>query len=199
MSEMAENELNEALELLGTLLEDSDVGSISLVVAGGSALVAQKLISRRTHDVDVIAMEWGEVRAYPLPESLKAAAARVARELNLDPNWLNSSISMFLGRDQLPEWLWWSLDTRTYGKSLSVSFIKREGLVLLKLYAAIDRDEARDLADLLALTPTEDEVQRHLTWILGEILGQTTHPKLEAVLNHLGHGHLLSRVQPAAQ
>lgn len=199
MSEMAENELNEALELLGTLLEDSGVGSISLVVAGGSALVAQKLISRRTHDVDVIALEWGEVRAYPLPESLKAAAARVARELNLDPNWLNSSISMFLGRDQLPEWLWWSLDTRTYGKSLSVSYIKREGLVLLKLYAAIDRDEARDLADLIALTPTEDEVQRHLTWILGEILGQTTHPKLEAVLNHIGHGHLFSRFQPAAQ
>jgi hypothetical protein len=194
MSDLSENQLNEALELLGSLLEESG-NSFSLVVAGGSALMAQKITSRRTHDVDVIALEWGDTRSYPLPEALKQAVADVAKELNLSANWLNSSISMFLGRDQLPEWIWWSYDTRSYGKNLHISYIRREGLILLKIYAALDRNEARDLTDLTALQPTEDETQRHLDWILKEILGQTTHPKLAPVLQHLGHGHLLSRYQ----
>lgn len=196
MSELSENLLHEALELLGALLEESGV-SISLVVAGGSALLAQKITSRNTHDVDVIALDGGDTRAHPFPDALTEAVGRVARELDLAPNWLNNSISMFLGRDQLPELIWWSFDTRSYGSCLRVSFIRRDGLILLKIYAALDRDEPRDLADLTALQPNEEETRRHIDWILTEIIGQTTHPKLEGILNHLGHGHLLSRYQTA--
>lgn len=199
MSEMAADQLDEALGLLGSLLDDSKTGAISLVVAGGSALVAQKLTSRRTEDVDVIALQGGDASAYPFPEQLKIAAAKVAEELNLQPDWLNGSMAYFIGRHNLPEWIWWSLDNRNYGKSLTVSFIKREGLVLLKLYAALERDEARDLSDLRALQPTADEVVRHLGFILREILERPTHPKLEAILNHIGHGDLISRFKPAAQ
>jgi len=196
MSEFSENQLHEALDLLGALLEESGV-SISLVVAGGSALLAQKITSRNTHDVDVIALDGGDTRAHPFPEALTEAADRVARELDLAPNWLNNSMSLILGRDQLPELIWWSVDTHTYGSRLRVSFIRRDGLILLKLHAALDRDEPRDLTDLTALQPTEEETRRHLDWILNEILGQTTHPKLEGVLNHLGHDTLLSRYQTA--
>ena len=196
MNPLSETQLHEALDLLGALLEESGV-SISLVVAGGSALLAQKITTRNTHDVDVIALDGGDTRAHPFPGALKEAVARVARELDLAPNWLNNSMSMFLGRDQLPELIWWSFDTRTYGTRLTVSFIRRDGLILLKLHAALNRHEPRDLTDLTALQPTEEETHRHLDWILKEILGQTTHPKLEGVLNHLGHGHLLSRYQTA--
>ncbi|MEI6177416.1 MAG: hypothetical protein WCS43_11040 [Verrucomicrobiota bacterium] len=194
MKQLTEKQLHEALELLGALLEESGV-SISLVVAGGSALLAQKITSRNTHDVDVIALDGGDTRAHPLPVVLTEAVVRVARELGLAPNWLNSSMSLFLGRDQLPELIWWSFDTRSYGSRLRVSFIRRDGLILLKLHAALDRNEPRDLTDLTALQPNEEETRRHLDWILKEILGQTTHPKLKDVLNHLDHGHLISRYQ----
>lgn len=196
MSELSENTLDQALHLLGTLLEEAGV-TYSLVVAGGSALLAQKITSRNTHDVDVIALDGGDTRAYPLPQTLTEAATRVARELQLDPNWLNSSMALFIGRDQLPELTWWSFDTRTYGPHLLVSYIRRDGLILLKLHAALDRDKPRDLTDLTALNPSAEETARHLDWILKEILGQTTHPKLPQILNHLGHGHLLSRYQTA--
>ena len=56
-------------------------------------------------------------------------------------------MSLFIGRDQLPELTWWSFDTRTYGPRLRVSYIRRDGLILLKLHAALDRDEPRDLTD----------------------------------------------------
>jgi len=194
MKKLSEKQLHEALELLGALLEESGV-SISLVVAGGSALLAQKITSRNTHDVDVIALDGGDTRAHPLPAVLTEAVVRVARELDLAPNWLNSSMSLFLGRDQLPELIWWSFDTRSYGSRLRVSFIRRDGLILLKLHAALDRNEPRDLTDLTALQPNEEETRRHLDWILKEILGQITHPKLKDVLTHLGHGHLISRYQ----
>lgn len=196
MKQISEKQLDEALDLLGSLLEESGV-SISLVVAGGSALLAQKITSRNTHDVDVIALDGGDTRAYPFPAALTEAVARVARELDLAPNWLNNSMSLFLGRNQLPELVWWTLDTRTYGSRLQVSYIRRDGLILLKLHAALDRDEARDLTDLTALNPTAEETMRHLNWILEEIIEQTTHPKIELILNHLGHGHLLSRYQTA--
>ena len=196
MSELSENTLNQALNLLGTLLEETGV-TYSLVVAGGSALLAQKITARNTHDVDVIALDGGDTRAHPLPQTLTDAAARVAKELQLDSNWLNSSVSLFIGRDQLPELTWWSFDTRTYGPCLHVSYIRRDGLILLKLHAALDRDKPRDLTDLTALNPTAEETARHLDWILKEILGQATHPKLESILNHLGHGHLFSRYQAA--
>lgn len=196
MSELTENTLEQALHLLGTLLEETGV-TYSLVVAGGSALLAQKITSRNTHDVDVIALDGGDTRAHPLPQTLTDAAARVAKELDLDSNWLNSSVSLFIGRDQLPALTWWSFDTRTYGTRLRVSYIRRNGLILLKLHAALDRDEPRDLTDLTALNPTAEETASNLDWVLKEILGQTTHPKLPQILNHLGHGHLLSRYQTA--
>lgn len=196
MSQLSENQLHEVLTLLGALLEESSF-PISLVVAGGSALLAQKITSRTTHDVDVIALDGGDTSAHPFPEVLTTAAAEVAKELQLDSNWLNNSISLFLGRDQLPELIWWNFDTRTYGPRLRVSYIKRDGLILLKIYAALDRDEPRDLTDLTALQPGEEETLRHVDWILKEILGQTTHPKLTGVLTHLGHAHLVSRYPTA--
>jgi hypothetical protein len=39
--------------------------------------------------------EWEKnvVSAYPLPDAVKHAAAKVAEELRLDPDWLNGSAS----------------------------------------------------------------------------------------------------------
>ena len=75
MSKLSENTLDQALNLLGTLLEEAGV-TYSLVVAGGSALLAQKITSRNAHDVDVIALDGGDTRAHPLPQTLTDAATR---------------------------------------------------------------------------------------------------------------------------
>ena len=92
--ELSQQNLDEALQLLGDLLAVRKGAGFWLVVCGGSALLAQQIISRSTHDVDVLAVrdwEGGVAGAYPLPDEIKEAAVKVADELNLDGNWLNSA------------------------------------------------------------------------------------------------------------
>lgn len=134
------------------------------------------------------------VSAYPLPMVLKKAAAKVAEELRLDPNWLNGSASLH-GFDfsSVPSWFWQELDTREYGKNLRISFISRKGLILFKLSAALDRDQRRDLEDLASLNPTNPETEELLRWVLKNLYDTPTHPKLPALLNELGHADLISK------
>jgi hypothetical protein len=137
--------------------------------------------------------EWegNVISAYPLPEPVKQAAAKVATELRLDPNWLNGAASLHgFDLSLLPTSFWQDLDTREYGQFLKVSFIGRPGLILLKLSAALDRDQRRDIEDLLkqaAATETEES----LRWIFQHLLGTTTHPKLHPLLQELGHDDLI--------
>lgn len=63
-----------------------------IVVIGGSALTALGLVKRATRDVDLLAIaDHGELRsAKPLPDALRIARDQVARDFDLDENWLNS-------------------------------------------------------------------------------------------------------------
>lgn len=62
-----------------------------IVVIGGSALTALGFVMRATRDVDLLAIvEDGELHpAEPLPEALRTARDRVARDFDLAENWLN--------------------------------------------------------------------------------------------------------------
>ncbi len=91
----------------------------------------------------------------------------------------------------LPASFWQELDTRDYGESLKVSFIGRLGLILLKLSAALDRDQRRDIEDLLRLNATRTETEESLRWILQNLLATTTHPKLHSLLQEIGHEDLI--------
>jgi hypothetical protein len=75
--------LGEQLGALGSHLE--------IVVIGGSALTALGLV-RRARDVDLLAIAVnGELRlAEPLPDVLLSARVAVARDFDLDENWLNA-------------------------------------------------------------------------------------------------------------
>lgn len=192
---MNEDDLSKALHLLGEFLADGSSAPVWLVVGGGSALLAQRLSNRPTKDVDVMALrEWegNVISAYPLPEPMKQAAAKVATELRLDTDWLNGAASLHgFDLSLLPASFWQELDTREYGQNLKVSFIGRPGLILLKLSAALDRDQRRDIEDLLNLKPTQTETEECLRWILQHILGTTTHPKLHPLLQELGHDDLI--------
>ena len=194
---MNESSLISAFELLDDFLTVGKSAPVWLVVGGGSALLVHRLSTRQTKDVDVMALrEWeGNVfSAYPLPDAVKHAAAKVAGELRLDPDWLNGAASLH-GFDfsLFPAWFWQELDTREYGRNLKVSFIGRKGLILLKLSAALDREQRRDIEDLACLNATRAELEELLRWVLQNIHETATHPKIPTLLEQLGHADLIPR------
>jgi hypothetical protein len=184
-----------AFELLDDFLSAGNSAPVWLVVGGGSALLVQRLSTRQTKDVDVMALrelEGNVISAYPLPDAVKHAAAKVAEELRLDPEWLNGAASLHgFELSTLPFWFWQELDTREYGRNLKISFIGRKGLILLKLSAALDRDQRRDIEDLACLKPSSAEVEELLRWVLRNLHETTTHPKLPSLLQELGHADLI--------
>ena len=195
---MDETGLTSALNLLGEFLAAGASPPVWLVVGGGSALLVQRLSPRPTKDVDVMALrefEGNIISAYPLPAAVKQAAAKVADELRLDSDWLNGAASLH-GFDLalLPSHFWQDFETREYGLNLKISFIGRPGLILLKLSAALDRDQRRDIEDLLNLKPTRTETEESLRWVLRHLHGTTTHPKLHPLLQELGHADLIPEI-----
>ncbi len=194
---MNEENLTKAFQLLNDFLIAEKSAPVWLVVGGGSALLIQQLGSRQTKDVDVMAMrelEGNLISAYPLPDAVKAAAAKAAEELRLDPNWLNGAASLHaMDFSSLPSWFWKETDTREYGEYLKISFIGRKGLTLLKLSAALDRDQRRDMEDLICLNPSALEIEDLLRWVLQNIHDSTSHPKLHALLRELNHADLISK------
>src|SRR5262245_17812207 len=123
-----------------------------IVVIGGSALTALGLIKRPTKDVDLLAIaNDGELRsAEPLPEALLTARARVARDFDLDENWLNSGPTDLL-KWGLPDGFLPRVVTRRYGPALTVHFAGRLDQIHFKLYAMVDQAGGRHEADLRAL------------------------------------------------
>jgi hypothetical protein len=185
---------DQALALLGEVLESRRAAPCHLIVCGGAALRAAALVSRVTKDVDVLATR-GEVggeitSAWPLPDTLKEAAAEIAAELGLPTNWLNASTSLLIGPlDELPVEVWTDLHERSYGFRLRISFIGRAGQIPLKMRAAISRRETRDLDDLHALAPTADECRQATQWLRRTGFNAADEQRLLEILTLLGHGN----------
>lgn len=205
MAELDHDIVHESLTLLGELLEGRRLRPLHLVVSGGSALLAAEIVSRTTHDVDVIAMR-GEVDgdiidAYPLPEFLKECVREVAEEKRLRPNWLNAATAMLMiDLRRFPADFLSELVERSYGGWLRVSYIGRSGQIYLKFYAAVARSEARDLGDLRALGPDADEAERTASWLIEEEVISKGHvPKLLDLLRQLEHHDLVPRIEALAE
>ncbi len=204
MAELDHDIVHESLSLLGELLAGRRVRPLHLVVSGGSALLAAEIVSRTTHDVDVIAMR-GEVDgdivdAYPLPDFLKECVRQVAEEKRLRPDWLNAATAMLMiDLRRFPSGFLADLVERSYGDWLRVSFIGRSGQIYLKFYAAAARSEARDLEDLQALAPDAAEAERTVRWLVEEELVSRGHlPRLLDLLRKLGHHDLVPRIEALA-
>jgi len=87
----------------------------------------------------------------------------VARDFGLEPNWLNAGPTGLLLHG-LPVGFADRLTSRDFGQALRVSFASRIDQVFLKLYAAADRREPRDFADLRRLRPTDEELRAGARW-----------------------------------
>lgn len=161
--------------------------SCDLVVIGGAALLALGLISRPTRDVDVVAIRGsaGLESAKPLPDALRVAAARVARDFALPADWLNSEPGDML-RLGLPEGFEARLHVRSYGPHLTVHFASRVDQIHFKLYALADRGPGKHEADLRALKPTRGELVAAARWSRTHDPSEPHGDILRAALVHLG-------------
>jgi hypothetical protein len=137
-----------------------------LIVIGGSALLALGLVSRPTRDIDVVALGGPSKldEALPLPQPLAQARDRVARDLDLPGDWLNSQAAQDMLRLGLPDDFVDRLTCREYGPSLTVRYASRVDQIHFKLHATVDRGGGRHFADLQALEPTHDELIIAARW-----------------------------------
>jgi len=184
-----QDNLNQALSFLEETLRAAGAPAVTLVVCGGSALIAQNLISRTTKDVDVVALQDASAKlidAHPLPDYLTAAAQHVAKELELPDNWLNDGPTD-LFRAGLPSGFEDRMILREFGSHLRVFFASRYDQIHFKIYAAADQGPGRHLNDLLALHPTEEEWLAAARWTLTHDDSEAFRLILRDMLHQLGH------------
>jgi len=196
MARLAPETLPQALSALAGFLEADGASPETLVVIGGSALITLGIVSRTTKDVDIMACvdpDRGLVDPRPMSEALRAAADKVARELQLDPHWLNTGPA-----DQvlagLPEGFLSRLTRHDYGPCLTIFFPDRFDLIHLKLFAIMDQGRGRHVSDLQALKPTEEEVLLAARWVLTQDAGEDFPQIVRNTLTALGHGDLAARL-----
>ncbi len=199
MTNLNQSGLDEAFSLLGKRLHAMGVPHVGLVVCGGASLLAMGLVSRTTRDVDILALTESDGELAdpdPLPTYLLDAAAEVETLLGLPPEWLNNRPSRGEGglfRMGLPPGLRNRLHGREYGDKLSVWFIDRIDQVYLKLYASTDRG-GYHIADLMALKPSEEEVEQAARWTMTHDVSEGFREVLGRLLTELGYGNVVERL-----
>lgn len=191
--------LDEALRLLEARLEMKDSGRLRLVVCGGSALIAARLITRTTQDVDVVALmdEQGQLMdPHPLPPILLEAASEVGQVLGLNEDWLNDDPSRGEGglfQMGLPEGFASRLSRKDYGRCLSVYFAGRKDQIHFKLYAAVDRG-GYHIADLMKLNPEDDELTQAARWAMTHDVSPGFRQVMKTLLKELGYGQVAEKI-----
>ncbi len=170
--------IDDALDRVGQLLAARGL-SYAIVVLGGAALNLLGILDRATTDVDILAFADPPQRRdrkatepqrihpppEPMPSSLTDAARRVARELGLAENWLNTGPAL-QWRAGLPSGLERRVHWRRYS-ALWVGVVDRYDLIFFKLFAAADSTGPRSVhyRDLAALRPTAKELSEAAGWV----------------------------------
>ena len=162
-------ELERALEI-----ESSD--PVRWLVCGGVALALQGLLSRSTHDLDVVAsvVEPG-LSVGPLTGFSEAVLRAIDRVSSDRPElrtqstrWVNLGAGGLL-RFGLPGGLETRWRVHVVGPRLTLLLPGRADLVALKLFAAVDpvpRRQPIHKADLEAMSPTRLELESAIGWLL---------------------------------
>jgi hypothetical protein len=191
--------LDEALGLLDSRLQMKDSGPQRLVVCGGSALIASKLITRATQDVDIVALMDDKgilVDPHPLPLVLLEAASEVAQILGLKGDWLNNGPSRGEGglfQMGLPQGFVSRLIRKEYGPRLTVYFAGRMDQIHFKLYAAVDRG-GYHISDLLALNPAEKELNQAAAWAMTHDVSPAFRQGMKSLLEELGYEQVAENI-----
>jgi hypothetical protein len=184
------NEIERALRLVGELIH-ADRERISIVIIGGAALNMLGIVNRATRDVDVVAVADVDDNLrlarppQPLPDVLVRAVKTVARDLDLPENWLNRGPASQWDVG-LPPGFAGRIQWRSYA-ALHVGVADRLDLIFFKLEASADQpraDNNRHFADLLALSPTTDELAAASAWVKEKNAGDDYHRIVDTVTAH---------------
>jgi hypothetical protein len=199
MGGIAGRDLDEIFRALASDLQRRDAPIAEICVIGGSALNMLGLIDRPTRDVDVLGLAESDpclglrIRtSKPLPESLREAAASVAEQLLLEGDWLNCGPTDLLDAG-LPAGFEGRLVPRRYGDRLVVHLASGPDLICFKTYASADIG-GRHLADLIALVPTEAEMERAFRWTIDQDPSEGFRTQLRGLADYLGVRHVLDRL-----
>lgn len=121
-----------------------------------------------------------------LPEVFWQAAETLREEFDLDEKWINDEPSPMV-EGGLPEGLEERLLIKDYGTKLNVGFIGRLDQIHFKLWASADRDPSSyHVQDLLALDPTNEEIEEAARWCLRKDPSEGFRKVLSQMLKELG-------------
>lgn len=120
----------------------------------------------------------------PLPPDLVAAVTTVAQDLGLAPHWLNAGPAS-QWKTGLPEGLAERVTWRDYGW-LCIGLVARYDLIFFKLYAAADDRGPTSVhfQDLVALQPTNDELEQAGEWVRSQDPSPDFAKELAMAINH---------------
>lgn len=195
-----QKDIETILSALGEQLESVAKKPLEILVCGGSALNVLGLVQRATNDVDILAYvkrnitgEVSYIRADPLSDELIMASKKVARDFNLPEKWINTgpTSAVDLG---LPNGIMERVTTRAYGPKLTIHFMGRYDQIHFKLYAAADQGAGKHFDDLLALNPTEDELEQAALWSMTHDVSEGYRQVLKGLLTHMGFTNVAKRL-----
>jgi len=195
-----QKDIETILSALGEHLESLSAEPVELLVCGGSALIFLGLVRRATKDVDILAYvkrtrSGGAsfIKATSLSEEFIVAAKKVARDFNLPENWINTgpTSAVDLG---LPHGLIDRVTTREFGQKLTIHFLGRYDQIHFKLYAAADQGAGVYYEDLLALKPTEEELEKAARWTMTHDVSEAYRQTLKDLLRYMGHNDVAERL-----
>jgi len=192
-------EVDRVLTALGEQLAAMKKPHVDLLVCGGSALQALRLVSRTTQDVDVVALVSKDSSdglimstAKPLPPHLVEAAKKVERDFQLKPDWINPDPTSTLSFG-LPVGVLERAEVCEYGDALTVRFISRYDQVHFKLYAAVDQG-GKHYDDLLALKPTAEELEQAARWSMTHDVSEPYRSEVKRILTEMGYADAAQRI-----
>ena len=168
-------DIEQALQAVGELVA-AEGESYAIAILGGAALSLLGIVDRATRDVDIVAFaaDSGSTKApdlvmppKPMPEPLARAIRTVARDFGLDEKWLNTGPDLQM-RMGLPDGMAARMEWRQFA-GLRVGLTSPRDLVAFKLFAAADdRPGGRHAKDLLALNPSDAELNAAADWVKGQ-------------------------------
>jgi hypothetical protein len=163
-------DVEQALTELGRQLALRDADPVTVLCCGASALCVVGALSRRTLDVDAVAMLGADdeiVRVEEFSPEMDQAISAAGLSLQLNPDWFNLAARAILTRGLPAGTLERSAKhSMDFGPCLTIRFMDRTDLIALKMSAALDPlDGRRHIEDLVAIDPTRDELKHGADWI----------------------------------
>ncbi len=188
---LQDRDVYRVLDAVGELLAANEE-RVSIVVIGGAELQLLGVIDRATRDVDIVAVTRtpGDLQELvrppePLPAPLESAIAQVGSDFGLPEHWMNREPA---GQWDVgfPEGFAERVEWRTHG-GLDVGVASRIDLIFFKLEAAADQPDSssRHFGDLVALNPSDDELDRAAEWARSKNAGAEYHDIIERVIRHV--------------